>query len=495
LYAPAELQSAPAITEQMLTILTRKETLRQIATLAPTDILIQPQLGTFSSGDFSASADAIAKGIAAAMQAEDRLRELAIDAEAFAAYTERRQPVKRKAERLAFVRIEHDDRIATTLLASRLGIFAGEAIDEPALAAAAGRVYAMDLYQQVSYQLVEEDGAVGVVFTAVAKSWGTDFVNIGVSVEDDFDGSTGFNVFGRLTRTGLNSRGAEWRTDFQLGTDLSLFSEYHQPFGAHLNYFVAPHLEFRQRNQNIFVDNQSVAQLRVARSEIGIDLGRELGSFGELRAGVYNGKGKSRIKIGDPATPDNEFDTGGFFTEIRVDTFDDSRFPRSGKRATLRWDASRQSLGANRNFETLEADYMSAWSSGRNTLQMGLSYATTFDANDLPQEYFPLGGFLRVSGLERGRISGPHSALGRLIYYRLVSDYAGGLFEVPVYLGGSLEVGGVWQSRSDIGFGSALKCGGLFAAFDASFGAVYLATGFGEGGGQTYYLLLGSALR
>jgi hypothetical protein len=116
LYSPAELQSATAITEQMLTILTRKETLRQIATLAPTDILIQPQLGTFSSSDFSASADAIAKGIAAAMQAEDRLRELAVDAEAFAAYTERRQPIKRKAERLAFVRIEHDDRIATTLL-------------------------------------------------------------------------------------------------------------------------------------------------------------------------------------------------------------------------------------------------------------------------------------------------------------------------------------------------------------------------------------------
>jgi NTE family protein len=82
-----------------------------------------------------------------------------------------------------------------------------------------------------------------------------------------------------------------------------------------------------------------------------------------------------------------------------------------------------------------------------------------------------------------------------LIYYRLVSDYAGGLFEVPVYLGGSLEVGGVWQSRSDISIGSTLKSGSLFAAFDAYFGAIYLATGFAEGGEQTYYLLIGSALR
>jgi NTE family protein len=495
LYSPQELVSAPAITEQMLTILTRKETLRQIATLQASDVLIRPQLGTFSSSDFSASQDAIAKGIKAAIQAEARLRELAVDEQAFAAYTATRKPAARDGHTLAFVRIDHDDRIATSLLAARLGVFAGDTVDEEVLAAAAGRVYALDLYQQVSYQLVEEKGDVGVVYTAVAKSWGPDFVNFGVSVEDDFDGSTGFNVLGRLTRTGLNSRGAEWRTDVMLGTDLSLFSEYYQPFGAGLNYFVAPHIDLRQSNQNVFINQQSTAQLRVASSEVGFDFGKELGSVGEIRLGIYSGRGESRIKIGDPAIPDNEFDTGGVFAGLQTDTFDDSRFPRTGSRASLRWDMSRQSLGADRNFETLEADYLSAWSRGRSTLQLGLSYATTFDANDLPQEYFPMGGFLRLSGLERGRISGPHAALGRLIYYRLVSDYTGSLFEVPVYLGGSVEVGGVWQSRSEISFDSSLANGSLFAAFDAYFGAIYIAAGFAEGGERTYYLLIGSPMR
>lgn len=495
LYSPQELQSATAITEQMLTILTRKETLRQIATLQPSDVLIRPQLGTLSSSDFSASADAISKGIAAAIQAEGRLQELAVDEQAFVVYSAGRKPAARALESLAFVRIEHDDPIATSLLRSRLGVFVGDAIDEQALAAGAGRVYALDLYQRVGYQLVEEDGEVGVIYTAVAKSWGPDFVNIGVSVEDDSDGSTGFNVLGRLTRTGLNSRGAEWRTDFQLGTDLSLFSEYYQLFGARLNYFVAPYVDLQQRNQNIFVDDQATAQLRVISDEFGLDFGMELGATGELRSGVYSGSGESRIKIGDPRMPKNEYDTGGVFAELQLDTFDDSRFPRSGSRATLHWDMSRQSLGADRNFETLEADYLSAWSRGKSTLQLGLSYATTFDADDLPQEYFPMGGFLRLSGLERGRISGPHAALGRLIYYRLVSDYTGGLFDVPVYLGGSLEAGGVWQSRSDMSFDSSVTSGSLFAAFDAYFGAIYFAAGFAEGGERTYYLLIGSPAR
>ena len=495
LYPPEELQSATAITEQMLTVLTRKETLRQIATLQSTDVLIRPQLGTFSSSDFSASQEAVAKGIAATVQAEQRLRELAVDEQSFAAYSAARKPVPRGPGKLAFVRINHDDQIATSLLASRLGIFAGDSIDKQALAAAAGRVYALDLYQQVAYQLVEENGELGVVYTAVAKSWGPDFVNFGVSVEDDFDGSTGFNVLGRLTRTGLNSRGAEWRTDFLLGTDLSLYSEYYQPFGARLEYFVAPHLDLQQSNQNVFVNKQSTAQMRVASTEAGIDFGKELGSVGEIRLGVYSGRGESRIKIGDPAIPDDEFDTGGIFAGLQVDTFDDSRFPRTGSRAALRWDVSRESLGADVNFETLQADYLSAWSRGKSTLQLGLSYATTFDTDDLPREYFPLGGFLHLSGLERGRISGPHAALGRLVYYRLVSDYTGGLFEVPVYLGGSVEAGGVWQSRSDMSLDSTLAGGSVFAAFDAYFGAIYLAAGFAEGGERAYYLLIGSPTR
>ncbi|HSM30724.1 MAG TPA: patatin-like phospholipase family protein, partial [Woeseiaceae bacterium] len=52
LYAPDELQSAISISEQMLTILIRRETLRQIEKLREDDVLIRPQLGTFGSTNF-----------------------------------------------------------------------------------------------------------------------------------------------------------------------------------------------------------------------------------------------------------------------------------------------------------------------------------------------------------------------------------------------------------------------------------------------------------
>lgn len=498
LYAPDELHSAAEITEQMLTILTRKETLRQIATLQPSDVLIRPKLGTFASSDFANVAQAIENGlaaVAAVAAVEDRLRELSVDEQTYADFTARRKPRTSDDNRLAFVRIEHDDRIANELLMSRLGVFPGDSIDAGHLAAGANSLYGLDLYEQVSYRLEEEDGKTGIVYTAVAKSWGADFFNFGVSVQDDFDGSTTFNAFGRLTKAGINSRGAEWRTDFQLGTDLALLSEFYQPFGKGLKYFVAPRIDLQQSNQNIFFDDQPVAEFRTTASEFGIDLGAELGNVGEARVGVYSGSGAARIKLGDPAVVDNHFDTGGIFAQLRFDSLDDSRFPRTGVKADFKWDMSRRSLGADVNFEIFAADYLSAWSRGKSTLQLGLSYATTFDAADQIQEYFPLGGFLHLSGFAPGQVTGPHAALGRLVYYRLVSDYTGGLFEVPIYLGGSVEAGNVWQSRADMSFSSLRINGSLFAAFDTYIGAIYIATGFAEGGEQAYYLSIGSPPR
>ena len=248
LYSPEELNSAPAITEQVLTILTRKETLRQIATLRSSDILIQPQLGIFASSNFGGAREAVGSGLAAVAEVEGRLQELTLGETDYAKHVAARRIDARGSKQLAFVRIEHDGRIATPLLASRLGVFAGDAIDAQALADGANRVYAMDRYELVSYRLLEDDGRIGVVYTAVTKSWGPGFLNVGLSVQDDLDGSTAFNIFGRVTRTGLNGRGAEWRTNIQLGTNLSLSSEIYQPFGAGLSYFVAPRVRLQQSN-------------------------------------------------------------------------------------------------------------------------------------------------------------------------------------------------------------------------------------------------------
>lgn len=495
LYPTDLLQSAPAITEQMLTILIRKETLRQKDNLRPRDILIEPELETFASSNFARAGEAIATGRAAVATVEARLSELALPEAAYRAHVAERDVPPREAGGLAFVRINHDGQLATELLAARLGVSVGDALDTDQLAKGASRLYGLKLYEQVGYRLVEEDGRIGVEYTAVAKSWGPDYVNVGVSLQDDYDGSTSFSLSARLTRTGLNRHGAEWRTEARVGTDLGLKSELYLPFGRGLAYFVAPRFEIGQRNQNAFSDGRSTAQLRVLEGEFGIDIGAELGTAGEFRFGAYSGGGEARVKIGDPALGDSDFETGGVRALLRFDTFDEPRFPGKGLRARLEWDMARTALSADDDFEILAADFSQAWSYGRSHLNLGLSYKTSFGLTDQVQEYFPLGGFLQLSGLEYGRVSGPHAALARLVYYRLWSDYTGGLFEIPVYLGASAEIGNVWQDRRDIDYGSAITSGSLFAAFDTYIGAVYLAAGFAEGGEHTFYLSIGTPPR
>ncbi len=492
LYALDDLQSAPAITEQMLTILIRKETLRQIETLSDDDVLIRPDLGTFASSDFANPEFAIEKGHAAIAGVEQQLRALSLSEADYATHVAARTVVAPEYRQLDFVRFDHDGPLATELLAARAGVHAGDPVDADMLAAGASRLYGLDMFAQVNYRLVEDGDQVGVVYTAVDKSWGPDFLNVGVSLQDDFDGTTAFNLAARLTRTGLNRNGAEWRTDLQLGTDLLLESEFYQPFGSGLRYFVAPRIRLQQTNQNVFVDGQDIAQMRVAEGELGLDVGAELGLVGEFRMGLYRGDGKLRVKIGDPMIPDFKYDLGAMFAQLQFDTFDKSRFPRSGLLARVRWDASSKALGASENYDKLQFDLLSAWSRGKSTFNAGIGFATLFDDNAQLQEYTPLGGFLRLSGLDYGQISGPHAAIGRLVYYRLLGDYSNALLDVPVYLGASAEVGNVWQDQSDISLDSVLVNGSVFAAFDTYFGAIYLAVGFAEGGNHAFYLSIGS---
>lgn len=495
LYPVEELTSVVKISEQMLTILMRRDTLRQIELLTDDDILIRPELGTFDSGNFVETPETIGPGEQAALAVSQRLAGIALDEEQFAQHLAQRGAPAPIDTELAFVRVTDDSGQSSEMLESHLDIAAGDPVDTTLLANAAEDLYGLNLHEQVSYRLVEEGGQTGVEFNARSKSYGPNILKFAVSLENDFEGSTAFNVGTRLTRTGINARGAEWQTDLQLGTDPLLISEFYQPLTEGSRLFVAPRIDLRQRNLNAFSGEDAVARYRISESELGFDFGTFLGSVGEFRLGAYHGTGRAKVKVGDPALPKIDFDTGGVLTRLRFDTRDDAQFPRSGIRADLKWNLSSPDLGADERFDTVQTEFEATWSHGKNSWHVGALYATTLDSQGAIQDLFTLGGFLRLSGLERGEISGPHAAMARLMYYRRVSESTGGLLEVPIYLGASAEIGNTWQTRSDISLSSAQVNGSLFAGFDTLIGPVYLAAGFGEGGRSNYYLFFGAPPR
>ncbi|MDH3748143.1 MAG: patatin-like phospholipase family protein [Gammaproteobacteria bacterium] len=492
LYRLEELTSALAISEQVLTILIRNETLRQIERLGERDILITPDLGTFASTDFVNSIDTLQPGILATQAKADRLRHLSLDDAEYASHLAARRTETRRPQTIDFFRVVDESGESVEQLEKHLQLNTGDPIDPQKFSAEANRLFGLRAFEKVEYQLVEEQGKTGVEFATSARSWGPTYLRFGLSIEDDFEGSTGFNFATRLWQPGVNRLGGEWRSDLRIGTLPLLASEFYQPVSLDSHFFVAPNIELSQRNFDSFVVDDAIARLRVSEARLGLDVGAALSRWGEFRLGAYYGAGNARVKVGDPGIPNLSFDIGGAFARLQIDSFDDANFPRHGTRGEILWNLSRHGLGADDNYEILEIDMNSAFSRGKSTFVAGIDFATSQNADAVVQAHVPLGGFLRLSGLERGQLSGPHAGVMRLVYYRRIGDSAGGLIEVPVYVGASIEAGNVWQSRDDIEFDSLLTNGSVFFGLDTYLGPVFLAAGFAEGGGTNFYLFIGA---
>ncbi|MCK5325090.1 MAG: patatin-like phospholipase family protein [Woeseiaceae bacterium] len=492
LYSMEELQSAISISEQMLTILINKETVRQIETLGEDDILIRPQLGTYGSANFAEILLAIEPGAAATRAVERRLAPLAVDESSYAAWLNERAARERIDGTLAFVRVEHDSGLATDVIESRLIVAAGDPIDVARLSADASRLHGLSVFEKVNYRLVEENDQTGVVFDARAKTWGPNFLRFGIALEDDFEGATNFDVRVRLTRPAVNRYGGEWRADLHLGTEPRFFNEFYQPLRFDSRFFVAPYVDFDQHNVNLFDMQDVIARLRITELTGGVDFGAEIGNVGEFRLGVFHGGGESRVIVGDPSIPNPDFNSGGIRALMRFDTLDRPWFPRRGLRADIEWKQSLTGLGADSRYDTISASFEALRSRGKTTLGVGVEYATTLSFDAALQDLFSLGGFQRLSGFERNAISGPHAALAKLFFYRRIGDSAGGLFEAPVYFGATLEAGNVWQTRSDMSLDSTLLHGSLYVGVDSYIGPLFLGAGAGQNGHTNFYLFIGA---
>jgi NTE family protein len=495
LYASDQLQSALGITAQMLTILIQKETRRQLDGLGDGDILIRPELGEFGSTNFAEIAQAVEPGAVAAIQHESTLRRYSLDEADWQQHLAARAAHPAPRPVLDFVRVKDGGPLSARVLKSRLVVKPGDRLDPDVLADDAANLYGLDLYEYVDYRIVRDGTETGIEFDARPKAWGPNYLHFGVQLEDDFDGTTAFNLSARLTRAGVNRLGAEWRTDVQVGTEPLLISEFYQPLSFDARYFIAPRVELTQNNFRTFSGDDRVARYRVSESQFGIDVGRELGRWGEFRMGAFRGAGEARLKVGDPLLPNINFETGGLFASFAVDTLDAAQIPLHGSRVNLRWQMSRPGLGADNEIDTVISDLMTVNTWGRHTLQFGLNFATTIQSANEVQNFFPLGGFTRMSGLARGEITGPHAGLARIVWFRRSGETGGGVFDVPLYLGASVEAGNVWQRRSDISTGSLLMSGSLFVGLDTYFGPLYVAAGLTERGKSNFYLALGAPPR
>ena len=483
------LNSVFSVTAQLTGILTRRNTEAQIETLTEDDVLIVPDLTDISSQDFDRAVETIPIGLEATRRHSGELEQLALPPEQYDRHLASRKETKADLPVIDFVHIENNSRLGDKVVMAGLNVPTGQPLDVPALEKQIGRLYGWELFSNIRYEIVEEGNETGLVLRVEERPWGPNYLRLGLAASDNFDGENLFNVALAYTRTGINSLGGELRVGAQIGEEPSLTGELYQPLDAASRWFIQPRIRYQKQNVNVFDAGDILSEFRLTDYGVGLSGGRNLGTWGELRAGLRRTTGDIEVRVGDPTQMDVDFDRGEYFIRLSDDKIDDVRFPHRGHVVVIEGLASRDDLGADTEFEQLLFSSLLAQPIGKGSVLLGLDYNTTLDSDAPIQSLFRLGGLQNLSGFAENELAGQHSGLLKAGYLRELGE--SGLLPFGLYLGGSLEVGNVWQDTSDIKFSNTITAGSIFVGADTPLGPLYLAYGRAEGGIDSIYLSLG----
>ena len=484
------LGSALGVAQQMINILTEQNVQRSIRELRAQDILIAPELGGIGFLDFHNIDGAIRAGEQAARKLAPRLAALALEKADYALLENNRlapPPLSDTAVPIAAIKVDSDGQINPRVLEVQTGIVAGQSLTREQVRAAASLLYGRGDLERVEAEIDDEAGRRSVIIKATEAPWANSRLRVGLELASDFNDANTFALKLMHVKTSLNSWGAELRTLMQVGAVRGLGLQYFQPLGPGSQWYVAPAIEYGSTSLDSFTDGRRVRRSAYSGSGASMVVGRELGSWGDLRLGVTRQSGGVRSVIPEEA---ENLEQRGYgtsqFIQYRLDTLDSLGFPSRGALVNMR-------------FERLPGSNPDAAAVARSTVSGLAAISTQNWAGHLYGEYahskqgyapLSLGGFLRLSGTVPDSIQGRSVAFARLVMARRIGA-------LPVTLGGtvragfSIEAGGGFDLDVPATGKRVKQAGSAFLSVDTRFGPVYVGAGATKEGSQTLYLFLG----
>ena len=499
----AEIASALDVSAQMVSILTQQNVDRSMAQIRPDDVFIQPNLGNISSADFERADESVRLGEAAARASADALKRLAVGVEDYQRWRARQRRVPAEL-RVGQVVVDNESGFRDQLIRQYLQVRPGDVVDLDQLRLDLEALYGRGDFESATFELRRPTNPPGdgdsdsdskvrdVVVRVVPKSWGPTYLRLGLLLESDLDGASAFNLGFQINRRQINSLGAEWRTDVQVGEQTRLASEFFQPLSRDGSWFAAAEIEGEIFDVAGFVNGAQIGDFNVRSAQANVDVGVLLGTVGEARVGYSRVVGDVDVIVSTAGFSGFDFDDGLFRVEVEFDWLDAADFPYTGAVVGVDYALGDRDLGGDTDYQQLDGGLAAFETWGSTTFALSAAVNTSL-ADDVPIYRAPtLGGFLALSGLQRRELSGQNSGfVGALVRHQL-SGTRGDAFSLPLYVGGSIEAGNVWADRSDL-FQRLRLGGSVFFAAGTVLGPTYLAYGYTEGGESAVYLFLGQA--
>jgi NTE family protein len=496
LMKPEQITSVLSVTGQMINILTEQNVRRSLAELTPQDILVLPELGDFSAGNFDNLPKTVPIGEAAARKVADRLRALSLPPEQYAALRLRQGPASTESMITVVdeIRVEGTTRINAEVVLQSMNTEVGKPIDRDTLDLDLRRIYGRGDFENVGYTVEELDGR-RLLTVKVQEKPETHYLRFGLELEADLGQRSFFNLYASHRAKALNRFGAEWKNDLVLGRTVLVATEFYQPLSARQYFFVAPQLRYQNRPLDLYTDDLLTAEYEDQSGVVQFDVGANFLQYGQARLGLAIGERRFRQQSGSfslPASGTTNIRAAVF--DLKLDQFSGVNFPTGGWGANAKVYSQLDSLGGDHPYNKWRAGAGAAFSAGRHTFDLVASAGGKLGSRSIPvYDQFELGGFLKLSGLAPGQIRTDEYQFARLGYRTKLADIP--LFE-GMYFGASLEAARarpvipLWRGERVDGT-VTIPAGSIYFGIDSPLGPLYLGFGYSSRDNSAVYLFLG----
>ena len=488
-----ELNDFASVLDQISMIQTHRASNEQLKTLRPLDVVIRPELGDLTMANFDKTLEMVPIGEEAASKMLGKLEYLALSEKEWLKHLKARDKRPEEPPIIDFIQIENESDIANEVLLANLSAKPGQKLNTKDIAEDLTTIYGLGLFDEVDYENIRRGDHFGLRIKTKERQNGEDYFRFGVALSDNFEGDSGYQLGVNFTNLALNEYGGEWQAQFNIGENFSLATEVYQPVDYGENLYLFANALGAKFNRNILANNsdQIINQVRISTARFSAGLGYNFANWGTFRIGLQRSYASIAGRIGFPPN----FKVNGDVTDLAalfsVDTLNSTKFPRSGLAIDIEYENGQSWFGGDSRVDTITANMYKPYSWGKNTLGLSTRLATSFNGTPDETNLFPLGGFLGLTAYAPGQLTGNHTGVLTLIYYRRIFGDGREIAGTPIYIGGTIETGNAWNGSSDISLNDLRWSSSLFIGADTLLGPVYLGGGIGDGGQASAFLNIG----
>ena len=448
------------------TIYSTVATAASLDALGEDDVFVRPDLTGHPGTDFTAAAEVMALGEAAARERVDELRRFSVSEEEWVRWRERVSSAAPPSGpvRVAAVRVDSTHTaLSPRMVRARTGIEPGDTLSLVELRGEMDALVGRAALRNAAFSLRPgPDGADTVVVTPRDPGLGMLTLRTGLSLYDRGRGASRWNLRARLGTERMTRRGGEGWAEVEIGTRRSIGAWIHLPLHDSEQFFLTAEAGLSTEGvvpgRDTFLPVDFELRERGARAGIGL----RIGGWGEATAELAAARVQLSLDggVGGARAAETSHDRA-FEVRIEGDVLDRSAFPSSGHRLDVRYRRGewRPEVDPDLSYDLVRVDGSVALSSGHHTLRLNALWSALprlADDADVPVHLAePLGGADRLAGAAHHDVWGGFAAFAKVEWgYRLGAMARDG-GSAGTHLGLSVEAGEaaltreLWRQRRD----------------------------------------------